>query len=1080
VAEGRAVGPVGEWDAVGAEGSFPFPVRSHDIAELVDLVVMIGAATEGHRAALLSVDAHEWVGGVWDDRFGGVLVHALMSCWVVGVVAAGGEPIVGLGCGRDVVGDVGGTGVLIGLGICSPCGARSNGIGCGVAGGKFLHKGCSGNLSGRGGWGCREWTRWSGALGRGHCERWEQAEDCEGNETDEGEGEWSLEHGSTPEGMACWTRDVRRLESAERLHEFHPNHGWAKSDVRNRMLRKSHIGVALRLRIGYNVGTSLGVAAVETGVFRLGRGAGLPITLTDFFWIGPVMSTSRLSSMSVCCREPDWLWGGGFVFSGWVVQCRPGWLVGIVSIGWIVCAAMCAPALGGEGLGLSRGGVDGSTAVVAGPPKFELDIQPILTATGCNAGGCHGKSRGQNGFALSLLGFDDDFDFAAIVQESRGRRVFPADPAFSLLLQKAAGQVPHGGGVRLPADGEAYATVRAWIESGMPRVDAADPVFEGLEVSGPTETLSAGQAVPLRVWAKYSDGTVRDVSLTSFFQSSDPTVMSVSETGIVRAGELSGDATIMARYRGQIATWQAVIPSQNRLAVEQFANLPRFNFIDDLVWQKLERLNILPSELIDDARFLRRVSVDLIGRLPTAEETRQFLDDSRPDKRLWWVDRLLERPEYADFWANKWADLLRPNPYRVGIKATQSLDVWLRDVFRENRPYDQWVRELLTAQGSTWRNGATVIFRDRRTPDEMTTLVSQLFLGVRLECAKCHQHPFEVYGQGDFYSLAAYFARVGYKGVGLSPPISGSEEMILVSERGSVTHPITGQVLEPKPLWALRSGSVEVEERGPMDAFPEDPREALVDWMVAADNDGFAEAAVNRIWGELFGRGIVDPVDDIRVTNPASHPDLLRALGVEFRRLGYDQKALLRAITASAVYQLSSMPNETNVGDHRNFSRHYRRLSRAEVIADALADVTGVADHWPGLAAGARAMQLWTFRSDSELLDVFGRPDPNQDPPCERLPEATMTQALHLMNTQAIQSKLTAETALPSRLLTAGLEPPALLETMYLTVYNRRPTATERERLLPLLTSAEGAELKAVVENLLWAMLNAPEFIYED
>ncbi|MDP1564297.1 MAG: DUF1549 and DUF1553 domain-containing protein [Pirellulaceae bacterium] len=716
-------------------------------------------------------------------------------------------------------------------------------------------------------------------------------------------------------------------------------------------------------------------------------------------------------------------------------------------------------------------------------PKFELDIQPIFTANGCNAGGCHGKSRGQNGFALSLLGFDDDFDYAAIVQEGRGRRVFPADPSFSLLLQKGAGQVPHGGGVRLPVDSEAYNTVKSWIEGGMPRVSANDPVFERLRLVAPQDALEPGQTMAMQVFAEYSDGSTRDVTTTSFFQSSEPTVVVVSEQGIVRAGALPGDATIMARYRGQIATWDSVIPRLQNIAASEFAALPRYNFIDDIVWQKLARLNILPSKLISDETFLRRVSIDLIGRLPTAEEARAWIDDTRPNKRELLVDRLLARPEYADYWANKWADLLRPNPYRVGIKATQSLDVWLRDVFRENRPYDVWVRQLLTAQGSTWRNGAVVVFRDRRSPDELATLVSQLFLGSRLECAKCHQHPFEVYGQEDFYSLAAYFARVGYKGTGLSPPISGSEEMVLVKDSGSVAHPITGKTLTPRPLWKLRSGDgsedepkENLESSGP---FPKDPREDLVDWMAAPDNDGFAEAAANRIWGELFGRGIVDPVDDIRATNPPSNPELLRALGVEFRRVGYDQKAFLKTVVLSAVYQLSSIPNESNVGDQRNFSRHYRRLSRAEVIADSLADVTGIVDHWPGMAKGARAMQMWTFRSDSEMLDVFGRPDPNQDPPCERLPEATMTQALHLMNTQTIQAKISDDAGLPARLVAGNLEPTALLETLYLTVYNRRPSVGELERLLPLLAT-ENVARQTTLENLLWAMLNSPEFIYED
>jgi hypothetical protein len=747
-------------------------------------------------------------------------------------------------------------------------------------------------------------------------------------------------------------------------------------------------------------------------------------------------------------------------------------LLAIVRVGSLVVFGLCC---------LLTSGLHGEDSATV--PKFELDIQPIFTANGCNAGGCHGKSRGQNGFALSLLGFDDDFDYAAVVHESRGRRVFPADPSFSLLLQKGSGQVPHGGGVRLPVDSEAYQIVKNWISAGMPRASTSDPVFERLRLVAPAEALARGQALKMQALAEYSDGSVRDVTATSFFQSSEPTVVAVVEGGMVRAGELPGDATIMARYRGQIATWNTVIPRSQYIAPTEFAGLPRRNFIDVLVWQKLARLNILPSELISDERFMRRVSLDLIGRLPTAEEARTFIADSRQDKREILVERLLARPEYADFWANKWADLLRPNPYRVGIKATQSLDAWLRDVFRENRPYDVWVRQLLTAQGSTWRNGAVTVFRDRRSPDEVATLVSQLFLGTRLECAKCHQHPFEVYGQSDFYSLAAYFARVGYKGTGLSPPISGSEEMIVVRDSGTVSHPISGKTLAPRPLWKLRSSTeadlTEAASPEVVETFPRDPRVDLVDWMAAPDNDGFAEAAANRIWGELFGRGIVDPVDDIRATNPPSNPELLRALGVEFRRLGYDQKAFLKTIVLSSVYQLSSIPNETNANDHRNFSRHYRRLSRAEVIADALADVTGVDDHWPGLAKGARAMQMWTFRSESEMLDVFGRPDPNQDPPCERLPEATMTQALHLMNTQAIQTKITSETGLPARLMAGDTAPTQLLETLYLTVYSRLPSTAEVERLLPLLGS-EPAERQTAVTNLLWAMINSPEFIYED
>jgi len=717
-------------------------------------------------------------------------------------------------------------------------------------------------------------------------------------------------------------------------------------------------------------------------------------------------------------------------------------------------------------------------------PKFELDIQPLLTSTGCNAGGCHGKSRGQNGFALSLLGFDDDFDYDAIVRQARGRRVFPAAPGESLLLLKASGQVPHGGGIRFSTDSPPYQTLLGWIENGMPRSSPDDPHFQHIEFTTAARALSPGQQAALGVVAHYSDGSTRDVTETSFFQSSDSTVVSVNETGQLRAGQLPGDATIMARYRGQIATWSTGIPGPAEIPTERYAELPRRSFIDHLAWNKLQQLNLWPSSGIDDSRFLRRVHLDLIGRLPSADEARQFLTDTRPNKREWLVDQLLERPEYADFWANKWADLLRPNPYRVGIKATHSLDAWLRDVFRENRPYDVWVRQLLTAQGSTWRNGAVTIYRDRRSPDEITTLVSQLFLGIRLECAKCHQHPFEVYGQDDFYGLAAYFARVGYKGTGLSPPISGGEEIILVKTSGRVNHPLTGQAVQPKPLWVLPSaevddGSSTASDTPGGDSFPVDPRVAFVDWLTADDNSGFAQAAVNRIWGELFGVGIVDPVDDLRATNPPSNPELLRALADEFQRLDFDQKALLKLITTSEVYALSSIPNETNANDHRHFSRHYRQLSRAEVIADALADVTGVADHWEGLAVGAAAMQLWTFRASSELLDAFGRPDPNQDPPCERLPEATMGQALHLMNAAAIQAKLANDQALPARLAESGQSPAEILENLYLTVYSRLPSDAERAGLEPLFDDPQPS-LRRLLEDLSWAMLNSPEFIYED
>jgi len=706
---------------------------------------------------------------------------------------------------------------------------------------------------------------------------------------------------------------------------------------------------------------------------------------------------------------------------------------------------------------------------VSETPKFELDIMPLLTSSGCNAGACHGKSRGQNGFALSLLGFDEDFDYAALVHEGRGRRLFPAVPSQSLVLKKASGQAPHGGGIRWPTDSDPYRLFVRWIETGMSRATAADPKLVRIALRPEQHPLALGGSEQIEVVAHYSDGSFRDVTATSAFQSSEPAVVAVSTGGALRAGELPGEATIMARYMGHIATWSTAIARPEIPPASAYDALPRGSFIDELVWAKLRELNILPSAPISDVKFIRRTSLDLIGRLPTADEVQVFLADTDANKRERWVENLLGRPEYADFWGNKWADLIRPNPYRVGIKATLSLDQWLRDAFRRNMPMDQFARELVTARGSTWRSGAVTVFRDRRSPEEITTMMCQLLLGVRLECAKCHQHPFEVFGQQEFYGMAAFFSRVGYKGTGLSPPISGSEEIVMSADSGEVQHPLTGQVVPPSPLF------------GPSAMIDEsvDRRERFADWLTSPENVRFAQAAANRLWGELFTVGIVDPVDDIRATNPPSNPRLLEALGEEYRRLGFNQKAMLKKIVLSHVYALESIPHESNVADTRNFSRHYRRLMRAEVLADAISDVTSVPDSFSAMPIRSRAMETWTTRIDSEFLDAFGRPDANQDPPCERLPQATMVQALHLMNAEAIQTKLANETSIVARLAAEEIPLEEGIEHLYLTAYGRAPTTDELQDLLRIASVPE-MNRRLFFQDLLWSMINTPEFVYED
>lgn len=701
--------------------------------------------------------------------------------------------------------------------------------------------------------------------------------------------------------------------------------------------------------------------------------------------------------------------------------------------------------------------------------SFEHDVEPILTRFGCNAGACHGKARGQNGFQLSLLGFDRDFDYAALVLEGRGRRIFPAAPEQSLLLRKPTGQVPHGGGKRLIVGEEPYEILLRWIRQGMPRAAGREITLERLSVE-PNERLLAPRGEQrLRVLAHYSDGSQRDVTGRALFQSNESTIAAVTSDGLVKAGPLPGEAAIMARFMEKFAVCHVAIPQAGTVAADLYAGLPRYNFIDEHVWNKLQRLGITPSEPVGDSTFVRRVHLDLIGRLPTPNEVRAFLDDSSKDKRTKLVDALLERPEYGDFWANKWADLLRPNPYRVGIKAVYNLDAWLRDAFRRNKPYDQFVREILTAQGSTFHEGPVTVFRDRREPDEIVTMVSQLFLGIRLECAKCHQHPSEVYGQNDFYSLAAYFGRLGRKGTGLSPPISGSEEILFPAPTGQVKHPTTGQVLPPKPLFG-KAGSTEGDG---------DPRRALADWICSDENPYFARVQVNRVWADLMGRGLVEPVDDLRATNPATNGPLLDALAAEFRQQRYDLKKLLRTIATSYVYGLSSLGNDRNLNDTRNHARHYRQRLRAEVLLDAFSDVTGVPESFEGMPPGSRAMENWTVRMRSLFLDSFGRPDPNQDPPCERTSDTTVVQALHLMNAPQLHAKVTSDTGRCAALAASSRSPREIVEEVYLLAYARSPQPDELKVALGLFEDKQRSRRQAT-EDLVWALVNTAEFLFKD
>ncbi len=702
-------------------------------------------------------------------------------------------------------------------------------------------------------------------------------------------------------------------------------------------------------------------------------------------------------------------------------------------------------------------------------PSFIRDVLPVLSKAGCNAGSCHAKSDGQNGFRLTVFSFDPKSDYHEIVKEARGRRVFPASPEESLLLLKPTLAVPHEGGERFDKDSDAYRTLVQWIRTGMVYRGENEPALQRLTVYPPERRYRKSAVQRLLVHAHYSDGSVRDVTGLASFESNDKEIARVTDDGVVSVGTLSGQGVVVARFMGLVGDSRINVPADRLLPEEQYTGLPVKNFIDELAYAQFKRLGLYPSEPCTDAEFLRRATLDTIGALPSPEEARAFLDDTDPAKREKLIDRLLEHPRYADYWANKWADLLRPNPDRVGVKSVYVLDQWIRESFRVNKPYDQFVREIVLVQGNNHREGPAVIYRDRREPADLTTMFSQLFLGVRLDCAKCHHHPTEKWGQDDFYKMAAYFGPVRQKGAGLSPPISAGTETFYFSPGKTVKHPVTGEVMEPQP------------PDGPQMKVADDvdPRTALADWMTDPKNPFFAKAIANRVWAGFFGKGIVDPVDDFRLSNPPSNPALLDALAEELVKEKYNLKALMRTIMRSHLYQLSSTPNEHNRADQRNFSRSYRRRLPAEVLADAVADITGVPNDYEGMPPGSRAMQAWTYKIDSRTMDAFGRPNSSSDCPCERDLRPSILQSLHLMNSRDLQAKLVsgASTARVQRLATSEMPPEEVVTELYLACYSRRPT-DEELRLATAAFAAPGATRRQATEDVLWALINSAEFAF--
>jgi hypothetical protein len=724
--------------------------------------------------------------------------------------------------------------------------------------------------------------------------------------------------------------------------------------------------------------------------------------------------------------------------------------------------------LDGDGKLLKLFAAEETLVAETNAPSFLRDVLPMMAKAGCMAGACHAKAEGQNGFKLSVFSFDPKADYHEIVKDARGRRIFTAAPDESLLLLKPTAAIEHGGGQRIEPGSEIYKTMVAWIRGGMAYQHANEPVLARVSVEPSNRTYTKGATQQLKLTAHYSDGSTRDVTHLAEFVSSDKEIAKATDEGLVTIGDVEGEAVVVARYMGFVDPSRITIPASRKLPAEKYAALPANNFIDRIAYGRFKELGLYPSELCTDAEFIRRSTLDAIGMLPTPEQVREFLADTDSGKRKRWVEYLLDHPAYADTWANKWTDLLRPNPDRVGVKSIYFLDQWVRDSFRKNKPYDQFVRDILLAEGSNHQEGPGTVYRDRREPQERTTLVSQLFLGVRMECAKCHHHPTEKWTQDDFYQFAAFFGPVKQKGAGLSPPISaGRETFYFAKGAGTVKHPVTEAVMKPRPLDVTE---FKVTEES-------DPREALADWITNPENPYFAKAAVNRIWGVYFGRGFVEPVDDFRISNPVMHEPLLNALAVDFVKHGYDLKHVMRTIMNSRLYQLSSAANEYNLTDTKNFSRSYRRRLPAEVLLDAVNDVTETQDEFNGCPPGTRAIQTWSYKVRSHFLDAFGRPNASTDCPCERDMKSSVVQSLHMMNSKALQDKLSSAEGRVKRLADSKATPEEIVNELYVSALSRLPSYEELQVAL-LAYSREKATRQTATEDVLWALLNSPEFVF--
>lgn len=712
--------------------------------------------------------------------------------------------------------------------------------------------------------------------------------------------------------------------------------------------------------------------------------------------------------------------------------------------------------------------------------SFRHDVESVFARLGCSMGACHGALAGKGGFRLSLRGYDPEADWQSITREALGRRVELADPGRSLLLTKPTGAIAHKGGLRLDLNSRDYKVLSQWIASGTARPNQDDAQLQKIEVLPADSMLKPGDKAQILVLAHYSDGLVKDVTHWAKFSATDEAIAGVDEFGevIVRG---SGQGAVLAWFGSKVALARLTVPYDNHLSSQVFAEAPRNNFIDELVLKQLETLNLEPSPRCSDEEFIRRSTIDTIGRLPTEAETRSFIDDTSSDKRDRHIDFLLGSEEFVDYWSYKWSDLLLVNGTKLRPEAVKAFYEWIRQSVAANKPWDAFVREILTATGSSIENGATNFYALHQDPENMTENAAQAFLGLSIGCAKCHNHPLEKWTNDQYYGFANLFARVRAKGWGGDSRNGDGKRTVYVTTQGELLQPSTGKPQPPAPL-----------DSQPLDFDdPKDRRLALADWMVSPNNPYFARAITNRIWKNFFGVALVEEADDLRLSNPASNEPLLSEAASFLASKNFDLKTLMREVLRSETYQRSSEPLKTNASEHRYFSRYYPRRLMAEVLLDAIDQTLATTTKFDTVAfpgadrratdfypEGTRAIELYDSAVESYFLTAFGRNTREITCECERSDEPSMVQVLHMSNGDTLNPKLKADNNRIALWFDSGMTDKEIIDQLFLIALSRAPSEAEMNSLLQVIKEYGETERRQAIEDVCWSVLTSSEFVF--